>query len=170
MTRSTGKVFATDLTKVDQPTPMEAEDRIKTAKEKILAGFAEKLDEVVSGYTELALYADDEDVRRKASERILDSFAPVQGRGQLQQAPGTTIQILNALPIPEVKMVDGKEAPMIEMGEVKYALTSPKKRTILPEPAPERKERYLGPASVQNGQATGATIPAPLEIPTPIKK
>ncbi len=149
---------------------MQAEDRIKNAKEKILAGFEKSLDKVVEGYTELALYADDEDVRRKASERILDNFAPVQGRGQLQQAPGTTIQILNALPIPEVRMIDGKESPSVEIKDVKYALTSPKKRVILPDAAPERKEKYLGPASVQNAQSTGAVSPAPMEIPTPIKK
>lgn len=169
MTRSIAKGFATDLTKADQLTQEEAEDRIKAAKSKILSGFAERLDEVISGYTSLALTAEDEDVRRKASERILDSFAPVQG-GKLQQAPGTTIQILNALPLPEVRMVDGKEATTVEVLDTKYAVQNPTKRKIEPSPTPERRDKYLGPASVQSDQLTGAMSPAPMEIPTPIKK
>ena len=169
LTPSIEKAFATDLTKASPLTQDEAEEAVSRARSLILKSFAEDLPAVVDGYKQLALTADDEEVRRKASERILDTFLPPP-QAKLQQAPGTTIQILNALPIPEVKMVEGREAPHVEIGQVKYALTSPKKRTISPAEEPKKRERYLGPTSMQGDAATGGSSPAPIEIPTPITK
>lgn len=164
---STEKEYALDLTRAEPLAENVLEARMRAAREQIAAGFADKLPLIVEGYIDLATNEDVEpDVRRKASDRILDTFLPTAGK--LQHAQGTTIQILNALPLPEVRVIDGKEAPTATLGPAKFALTSPKKRTILPaneDTTQKRRQQFLGPQVT-----TSSESPAPVELPTPLKK
>ena len=124
----------------------------------------------MSGYVQLATNAEDEDVRRKASDRILDTFLPTQNK--IQQASGTTIQIVNALPVPEVRAIGGKESPTVEIAATSYALVSPKKRLIEPESSDEQKRRsqFLGPNKMTGDKLAATESPRPIELPTPLKK
>lgn len=98
-------------------------------------------------------------MRRKASDRILDTFLPTHS-GKVQQAPGTTIQILNAMPVPEIRAVGGKETPLLEVGGSKYALPAPTKRTIVPAPEQRQRAQFLG------GEVKpGSKSPEPAHVP-----
>lgn len=172
---STEKVFATDLTAPAPPSEQALELAFQDARARIMTGFASSLPNVVAGYVDLATNPEvDPDVRRKASDRILDTFVPTQGK--MERVGNTTIQILNALPVPEVRAIDGRESTVVEIGEVKYALPVSQKRLIKPAPADAQKRRsqFLGPVvpgttkfGVPN---VDAKSPSPEESLTPMKK
>lgn len=138
------KAYATDLEQALQPLE-PIEEVFATAREKIAREFASSAVEIAQGYLELAKRSPDDDVRRKASDRVLDTFIPVAGNAKLQQAPGTTIQILNAMPVPEVHVTGGKETQQLEIAGTRYALPAPTKRVITPGAEPKRRSDYLGP-------------------------
>ncbi len=156
MTASGKKGYETDLTLRTEPEE-SLESLFASAREKIAKGFADSLPAVMNGYINLATNEEiDPDTRRKASDRILDTFLP-NTAGKIQQGHGTTIQILNAMPIPEVRMDDGKAAPLVTIGETRYALPPPTKRTISPV-TDKRRSDYLGPQVTPTSSS-----PAPAE-------
>ena len=158
---------------VDLSTRQEPEETVQamfeSARKQIAAGFSDSLPRVIEGYIELATMADDDDVRRKASDRILDTFLPTNKPAvQLQHGGGTTIQILNAMPVPETRIIDGKQAPLVEIGGTKLSLPAPVKRKInagAEDQNQKTKRAFLGPQ-----HTGGSTSPAPTESPTLIPK
>lgn len=159
MTRSGKTEFATDLQSVVVQS-QSPEEQFAEARAKIMSAFSRSLPEVIESYVELATSDEIEpETRRKAADRILDTFVPTVGK--MQHAPGTTIQILNAMPIPEMKVIDGKETKLLEVGGSKYAIPPPVKRVITPEPEqPTKRAQFLGPEFTP-----GSKSPAPEEKP-----
>jgi hypothetical protein len=156
--------YKVDLS-VQTPPEQTLEEVFKACRERIGRAFATSLPSVVSGYVDLATSQEvDPDVRRKAADRILDTFLPTAGK--IQTAPGTTIQILNSMPLPEMMVTDGKESKAIDVMGKKYVLPVQTKRKIGPSAPDEnkRREHFLGPK-----HAMGSASPAPDESPTPLK-
>lgn len=126
---------ATLLTKEDRKAEIEAL-RVK-CEEKIAEFFSQALPEVLDGYKELALHAEKEAVREKASRKILDTFKRVQV--DRPQAPSVLIQ--NNTLVPEMSVINGRPVSTIEAGPVTVALTGigeprkPKPKLIGPEPS-----------------------------------
>lgn len=160
------KAYEVDLTRREEPAE-SVEEVFENARKQIKLAFAGSLPEVIEGYVALATGSEDDDVRRKASERILDTFLPPPNRS-LQQAPGagTTIQILNAMPIPETRVIDGKESKMVEVGGRPYALPPATKRIVnAGADVQKKKSQFLGPQ-----HTPASSSPAPAELQTTIIK
>lgn len=171
MTVSGKKGFATDLLEAAPPSEETIEQVFESARRKIGNVFAASAVEVAENYVELATNpAVDEDVRRKASDRILDTFLPTNVP-KIGHIGGTTVQILNAIPIPEVRMIDGRPDQTLLVGGTPVAIP---RRMIGPgDPDPKtRRQSFLGPAATDaKGNLTKATSPMPVTKTTnmPVK-
>lgn len=131
-----------DLTE-DGQEPLPLEQLRAEAQEKISRLFASVLPAVASGVTRLALSAESEAVRLKASQRILDEFSPTVKQ---QSVPTTTVQILNQIPMPEYRAVNGKPADSVRIAGARVTLPdAPPLRTINPALESAEKKRYDGP-------------------------
>src|SRR5262245_61533449 len=104
----------------DGPEPLSLEELRRSVQETISRRFAEAMPAVAEKLVQLALSAENEAVQLKASSRLLDEFSDNSRR--LQHAPSTTVQILNNIPMPEVKVVNGKEADMVQIAGQPIAL------------------------------------------------
>jgi hypothetical protein len=101
------------------PEEEDLEALASRARLLIANTYSDALPSVLSEQIRLATEAESEDVRYKAGSRIVETFAPRPGRREV--VPGTAIQIINNVPIPEVSMIDGKPRQAVEIGQVTIA-------------------------------------------------
>lgn len=142
---------AAQVTTDDRKATME-EIRLK-CETQITETFSKNLQQVLDGYAGLALNAEDEAVREKASRKIIDTFK----RPTLPQPSGTNIVIQNAL-VPEMAMMNGRPMTTIEAGPVKIATPLIREdrralRQIGPEPVEKtHKAQYAAKSPVTEDQ------------------
>lgn len=88
---------------------------------------------ILDNYIDLAKNAEKEAVKERAGRFLIES-AKKQER-QVQRVPGTTVQILNNLGLPEYRATGGKAMQTIEVGGQKISLDRPvtKRNLVLPE-------------------------------------
>jgi hypothetical protein len=144
----------------------DEEPDLKKAQKKIQKRFWNALDQVTEGIVNLALRAEKEDVRLRASNRILDEFSD---RGRMLEKTKVQVQILNAIPMDRAAIVEGKEVPTVEWEGTQIAL--PKKiREIHPAPQePIRGANFRGGGSIKSGEerSVGFTAdPVSVDVPS----
>lgn len=110
--------YSVDLSKREEPTEAE----LKSAATRIKKKFWKSLDDVTDQMVNLALRAEKEDVRLRASSRILDEFSD---RGKIVATAPVSVQILNAIPMDRAPITEGKEAQSVEWEGAKIALPKP---------------------------------------------
>jgi hypothetical protein len=90
---------------------MSQEQLEQGVREAMSRMFARQMEKTVNGYQALAVEANSEEVRRKASEYIFSRFdakTPANSTGS-----GIQVQILNQIPLPEVSRVSGQDTPTL---------------------------------------------------------
>lgn len=139
--------------------PLSLEQIRQQAQELISRRFADALPEMAENLLSLAKTAEKEDVRLRATIRVLGQF---EEKAKQSAVGGTTVQIMQNFQVPETLVVGGKEAPVVELAGSRIALPEKPKRVILPEEGQVKRASYLGPKT-----ATGLDpSPAPRESET----
>lgn len=154
--------YAVDLSKRDEPTEAE----LKSASERIKRKFWKSLDDVTNQMISLALGAEKEDVRLRASSRILDEFSD---RGKIVATAPVSVQILNAIPMDRAPVIEGKEAESLEWQGAKIALPKPLRQVKPDSSVPRGKTSDWGGDRVASGRESEIGFspdPAAVDVPT----
>jgi hypothetical protein len=135
-------------------------------QESITRVFAGSLPDILKGMVDLALGAEKEDVRLRASSRILDEVS--DNRRNLQAPAGATIQILNAIPFERTAYIGKSEAKVVEVGDAKVAL--PVRKKIVPEGVSQKvKSQYMSGGKSPVSDSMSKIGPAVDNDPKPVK-
>lgn len=150
-----------DLSKRSEPT----EEDLKTAASRIKKKFYRSLDQVTDQILDLALRAEKEDVRLRASSRILDELSD---RGKPNVMQPVSVQIVNAIPMDRAPVIDGKEGKSVEWDGAKIGV--PKNIRVISgseQPAQPKLAGWNG-AKIERGQeSVQGFSPDPAQVVVP---
>lgn len=104
---------------------------------RITEFFSGELEGVLNGYKELALHAEKESVREKASRKIIDTFK----RPALPAPAVPSVLIQNNTLVPEMAVMNGKQVQVLETPHVRVALTGLNEARV----PPDKRPRLIGP-------------------------
>ncbi len=144
--------YAVDLTKREEPT----DEEIASAGKRIKKKFYRSLDEITDQMIKLALQAEREDVRLRASSKILDDLSD-RGRKDLPQG-GFSVQIVNNIPIDRASVIEASEAQQIEWEGQKIGLPKKEIKRISPGESPE-------PGKLSEWRGDKQTAPSEVSVP-----
>lgn len=150
-----------DLSRRDEPT----DEEIKTAAGRIKKKFYRSLEQVTDQILDLALRAEKEDVRLRASSRILDELSD-RGKPNLMQP--VSVQILNAIPMDRAPVIEGKEGKSVEWEGAKIGVPKNLRRISGSDsPVQSRGASYRGD-KIQPGDVSSVGFtPDPVAVTVP---
>lgn len=155
--------YAVDLLDRNEVT----DEQLASAGKRIRKKFFLSLDAVTEQMLELALRAEKEDVRLRASSKILDEISGNRGKPEL--AANVSLQIVNAIPLDRTPVLEGKPGQVVEWEGASFAAPKEIKRISGNSSPAEPKLREWVGQKIERGTETGVGFsPDPVSVDVPV--